>query len=220
MSRSNLSTSLFPSPWDDESAMIQKLLLEEPDCRLVTLVGPGRICKTWLAWQVTRRVRGAFADGVHVIRLVAAEPAGGLACAIAEGLGHTMPARAEPKEYLLNILRSHEMLLTLDGFEHFVEGTDLIEDLLLFAPMIKLLIASRARLGLHAEWVRQIRWENAPFARKRGQKLELVTLGSMPAWGQACAQADYGWTGSGVASRQRTTPEELAQAPQMASVIG
>jgi predicted ATPase len=200
--------------------IVQQLLLEEPDCRMVTLVGPGCICKTWLAWRVTMRVRDAFADGARAIRLVAAGSADRLARLIAGGLDLYLPARADPEEHLVKHLWGKEMLLTLDAFEGLVEGADLIEDVLLSAPRVKLLIASRARLGLHAEWVRQIRWENSPFARETEQKLELVPLGSMPAWDQAYAQADSGWTGSGVASRQRTPAEEFAQASQMASIAG
>jgi predicted ATPase len=220
MVRSNLPTSLFPSPWNDESAMIQQLLLEEPNCRLVTLVGPGCICKTWLAWQVTMRVRDAFADGVRAIRLVAAQSSDHLARLVAGGLDFYPPALVDTEEHLIKYLRGKEMLLTLDALEGLVEGADLIEDILLSAPRVKLLVASRARLGLRQEWVRQIRWENAPFARERGERLELVPTGRRLAWGQAYARADDGWTGDGGASRQRTTPEEFDQASQMASIAG
>ena len=96
--------------------------------------------------------------------------------------------------------------LLLDGFDHLLAGADLIDDLLLGAPGLKLLITSRVRLNLRAEWVRQTGWVQAPFARELRRRVHLEPLGEPPAWdGMSCPQSNA---------------ETVAQASQVASLAG
>src|SRR5262245_33442805 len=82
----------------------------------------------------------------------------------------------KPTAHLLGYLRARHMLLVLDNFEHLLDpdlpfdpglsrdegkltnrrdegGADLVADILAQAPQLKMLITSRERLNLQAEWV-------------------------------------------------------------------
>ena len=45
------------------------------------------------------------------------------------------------------------MLIVLDNIEHLLAGIDLIADIFAHAPQVTLLITSRERLNLQAEWL-------------------------------------------------------------------
>lgn len=207
-------------PWEMEVEIIQELLTHEPDCRLVTLVGPKGSGKTWLARRVAIRVRDAFADGVCLVRLAATPSADQLPATIAGVLGLSLSARGTLAACLLDRICAKEMLLLLDGYEHLLPEAELIDDLLRDAPRIKLLITSRVRLGLRAEWVRQMGRVNAPFARELGQKGHLESLGNLPAWDGAFLQADGGQTRDRTMSGQQIDLDKIAQTSQVASTAG
>ena len=57
------------------------------------------------------------------------------------------------EEQLINFLRQKKMLLILDNFEHLLPGIDFLLELLQNASGIKLLITSRERLNISAEWL-------------------------------------------------------------------
>jgi predicted ATPase/DNA-binding NarL/FixJ family response regulator len=127
-------------------------LLSDPQCRLVTLIGPGGIGKTRLALAVAERLRGAFARGVAFAALQAVPDAGHLPQAIGEAVGCPASAQGEPAAHLLDFLGRRELLLVLDNFEHLLDGTPLLSDLLAAAPGVRLLVTSRAALNLQEEW--------------------------------------------------------------------
>ena len=127
-------------------------LLAEPDCRLVTIVGPGGSGKTRLALAVAARAAPAFADGVAFAPLQDVPATDGLIAALAVALGYPLSGRDDPRAQLLNYLREKELLLLLDNFEHLLEGVELLGEVLATAPGVKLLVTSREALNLQEEW--------------------------------------------------------------------
>lgn len=142
-------------------------LLDAPECRLLTLVGPGGSGKTRLALQAAADYLDVFADGVFFVSLAALALAESLPAALLAALGLDAGA-ADPTGALLDGLRDKEMLLLLDNYEQLLPQTGLLASLLPQAPGITLLITSRERLNLRGEWLYDVGglpWETTPDGR-------------------------------------------------------
>jgi predicted ATPase/DNA-binding SARP family transcriptional activator len=146
---------LQPTSFVGREAELAELadMLESAACRMITIVGAGGVGKTRLALEVASRQTHAFADGVVFVALAGLSSADFLLSALADALGITLRAQGDPKAQLLEQLRGKELLLVLDNFEHLLEATTLLAELLRGAPGLTLLVTSRERLDLQWEWV-------------------------------------------------------------------
>ncbi|MDQ4076600.1 MAG: tetratricopeptide repeat protein [Chloroflexota bacterium] len=144
-----------PTPFigrEQELADIHRLLVGDPDCRLLTLIGPGGIGKTRLAVEVASQVMHAFPEGVYFAGLASVSGPELIVSAVAEALNFKFHGGTEPKTQLLHHLREKELLLILDNFEHLLDGADFLSEILDAAPHVALLVTSRVRLNLLEEW--------------------------------------------------------------------
>ena len=132
-------------------------LLEDPTCRLITLVGPGGMGKTRLALEVTSRKRDDFPQGVLFVPLENLRSVDHLVPAVAESLGFSFRGEVDPEGELLDYPREKEMLLIFDNFEHLLEGARIVAEISRVAPGVKLVVTSRERLNLQGEWVVEVR---------------------------------------------------------------
>lgn len=144
-----------------EPELVQILqMLSGPQVRLLTLLGPGGIGKTRVAIETaglaSRDLAGLFPDGVFFAALEPLSSADYLITALAAALGFTFFGPEDPRVQLLQYLREKKLLLILDGFEALLDAADLLEAALQQAAGIKLLVTSRERLNLQAEWVFEI----------------------------------------------------------------
>src|SRR5690242_13059264 len=126
-------------------------LVNDPACRLISLVGPGGIGKTRLAIEVADHVRAIFADGTIFVPLEAVGPADLLAT-IAETIGCPLAGAGEVLAQLLAYLGHKDLLLVLDNAEHLIDSLAFLSDLLAAAPGVRLLVTSREVLRLREEW--------------------------------------------------------------------
>jgi len=131
-------------------------LLDLPDCRLLTLVGPGGAGKTRLAIEAAARRAEHYPHGVHFIPLVSVVSPEFLAPAVAESVQFAVDGAHSgfsAQDQLLDYLSERSTLLVLDNFEHLVEGSGFLSELIERAPYVHLLATSRERLNVQSEWV-------------------------------------------------------------------
>jgi predicted ATPase/DNA-binding SARP family transcriptional activator/Tfp pilus assembly protein PilF len=135
---------------DQERAQIAQLL-ERPDCRLLTIVGPPGIGKTRLALQITFDLREHFADGVAFIPLAAIHDPKLVMVSLAHALNINIGPEQSPLAALAQALRDQELLLTLDNFEQVQAAAAMLGELLMECPCLKILATSRVVLHVYGE---------------------------------------------------------------------
>jgi len=130
--------------------------LEGRESRLLTICGPGGSGKSRLALEVAVRQAALWQHGVWFIPLaenIATQRnlVEALSTALTAGSGGA-PRSLSTKE-LVDWLRPREMLLILDGYDQLAGDAQLLIEILRWAPEVRFLVTSRARLGVRQEWV-------------------------------------------------------------------
>jgi predicted ATPase/DNA-binding SARP family transcriptional activator/Tfp pilus assembly protein PilF len=144
---------------EEELALIASQL-SDATCRLLTVVGPGGAGKTRFALQAAEAEWQTHPDGVFFVALAPHGP-NEIPAAIAEAVGLILSGSTAPAEQVLQHLGSRQMLLVLDNFEHLLDGTGFVHDLLARAPRVRLLVTSRIPLGLSEERIMPL--EGLPY---------------------------------------------------------
>jgi predicted ATPase len=145
-------------------------LLTDPDCQLITLSGMGGSGKTRLSLEVARSFASPtttpaeqpFADGIIFVALAESpnardeSPNRAILTACASALDLPIDADGSLEELRERVgvyLKTREMLVVLDNFEHLRPGAEEVHLLLREAPHIKVLVTSRAPLHVEGERV-------------------------------------------------------------------
>ena len=187
--RHNLPT--LPTSFVGRESDIREILalLDNPDCRLVTLVGAGGMGKTRLSLEVARRLLAqtplplqgkgpgvGFANDVWFVPLQAVSDGQSIESAIATHVNFQFYGQGTQREQLLNYFRAKHLLLVLDNFEHVLDGADLVTDILAAAPDVQIIATSREILNLSDEWLYDVHGMDIPDSDSHIEDYSAVQL--------------------------------------------
>lgn len=151
-------------------------ILREPTNRLVTVTGISGVGKTRFSIQLGARLIDIFSDGVWFIPLNSIHAVDLIAHEIAQ-VFQLDPGESDHQRFLIDFLRSKNMLLIIDNFEHLLDGTTLLLEILQAAPGIKILVTSQRRLSYQAAHILELK--GLPFPEEyeaRWDKYEAIGL--------------------------------------------
>jgi predicted ATPase len=141
---------------EEDLAALSDLLLQE-GLRLITITGPGGIGKTRLATEIAAQISANFAHGLSYVSLAPLDSSTQIVQTLIEALALSSSIEHDPQDQLLRYLRSRQMLLVIDNFEHLLDGAPLLSKILEAAPGVTILVTSREKMSLQSETVFNLR---------------------------------------------------------------
>jgi predicted ATPase/class 3 adenylate cyclase len=151
--------------------------------RLLTLVGPGGVGKTRIAYQLTADQIARWPDGVWVAELASTVDPHLVPAAIRTALGLREEPGRTAVETIVAVLRTKRALVVLDNCEHVVgPAADLTARLLQGCGELQVIATSREPLRLRGERV----WTIGPLASSVGEGQKPLDVESVALF---CARA-------------------------------
>lgn len=135
-----------------ELALLRTRLID-PECRLITIVGGFGVGKTHLALEAAQASAPMFREGAVFVPLATVTNPSCVAMTICLALGVVLRESRDAETALIEYLRTREVLLLLDTFEHLLDSASLLARITASAPTVTLLVTAQVPLALQAEWL-------------------------------------------------------------------
>jgi DNA-binding SARP family transcriptional activator len=190
---SRLPVALTPFIGRKEELAEISRLVNDPACRLLTILGPGGIGKTRLALQVAYEIENTFDQGSYFVPLAPLASAEHIIPAIVGALQFSFyDSEKNLRQQLFDFLRQKQVLLVLDNFEQLIgeDSLGVLLDLMSAAPQVKLVVTSRFRLNITGEHLYPLAGLTTPEIGKTWSKLEdLVEFSALQLFIQSARRA-------------------------------
>lgn len=125
---------------------------------LVTLTGVGGVGKTRLAFEVARRERDRFGDGVWICEFAPLDHADAVVHTVAASVWLRQQPGMGIDESVIEYLREREVLLVFDNCEHVIEAAAaLVQQIVNNCQRVSVLATSRQPLGVEGERIVDVR---------------------------------------------------------------
>jgi hypothetical protein len=110
-----INLPIFPTPLIGRDHEVEQLsqLVGDPQCRLLTLVGPGGIGKTRLAIEAASNMQDVFTDGVYFVPLAPVGLFHAVIATIANAIHVAFYGPSDHRVQLLNYLREKQLLIVI-----------------------------------------------------------------------------------------------------------
>jgi DNA-binding SARP family transcriptional activator/tetratricopeptide (TPR) repeat protein len=128
-------------------------LLQRPECRVITILGPGGIGKSRFAREQLPELAASTQVDVHWIALEDVHTGSQLLARIAQVLGAGVNDATDVVAQIASHHAAHGALIVLDNAEPLGALAAWLQPLLAAWPRLRLILTSRARVGLDGEWL-------------------------------------------------------------------
>lgn len=126
-------------------------LLDDPQTRLVTILGPGGIGKSRLALAAAESAKDRYEDGIAYVELANVTEPSLVLPTIAKAVAVEERAAVSIGTNLRERLADTRILIVLDNLEQLTEAANDLSDLLTSTTAVQLLVTSRRRLNIRGE---------------------------------------------------------------------
>lgn len=172
----SIPTPITPLIGREEEVAEVTGLLDDPEVRLVTILGPGGVGKTRLGLEVAAQLHEQMPGDIAFVPLESVTSSEDVAPAVAAAIRFQLQGEREPEQQVLDVLRERQMLLVMDNFEHLLEAAPFLTDLLAAAPGVSILATSRERLNLRGETIFTLQGLDYPAELEHLQDYSALTL--------------------------------------------